>query len=590
MLDPGAVRLAKKLDGLPLALATAGAYVDQAAISFSDYLRLYKESWARLQTTSPKLSSYEDRTFYSTWQVSFDHVEQRNGLSARLLRLWAYFDNQDLWFELLRHSDSKDPDWIRELVKDELSFYSAVRVLSDHGLVELVEVGTPSQELTESRGYSIHGCVHSWTIHVLNQEWDYELARVAMKFVGLHVPGEEAVRPWLKQRRLLQHAARCSYIVLNGLVAVDDMAWTCHRLGRLYQDQGKLAQAEEMYQQALQGYKKSLGPEHTSTLNTVNNLGNLYNDQGKLGQAEEMYQQALQGYEKALGLEHTSTLNTVNNLGNLYKNQGKLGQAEEMYQRALQGYKKALGGANNTTTYILALRTVNNLGLVYADQGKLGQAEEMYQRALQGYKKALGADNATTYIPALSTLNNLGILYKNQGKLDQAKEMYQQALQGYEMALGLERTPTLDTVNNLGNLYTTQGRLGQAEKMYQRALQGKEKALGPEHMSTLDTVNNLGSLYTTQGKLDEAKEMYQRALQGYEKAHGTDNTTTYIPALNTIWGLGSLFERQADLGKARMMYSKALVGYEKVVGPDHPKSRSLRDKLRALDTVRRSKL
>jgi hypothetical protein len=66
LLDPDAVRLAEKLDGLPLALATARAYLDQAAISFSDYLRLYKESWARLQETSPELSSYKDRTLYST--------------------------------------------------------------------------------------------------------------------------------------------------------------------------------------------------------------------------------------------------------------------------------------------------------------------------------------------------------------------------------------------------------------------------------------------------------------------------------------------------------------------------------------------
>jgi hypothetical protein len=31
-----------------------------------------------------------------------------------------------------------------------------------------------------------------------------------------------------------------------------------------------------MYNRALAGYEKALGPEHTSTLNTVNNLGNLY--------------------------------------------------------------------------------------------------------------------------------------------------------------------------------------------------------------------------------------------------------------------------------------------------------------------------
>ena len=75
MLDPNAIKLAKELDGLPLALATAGAYLNQTVLSFSDYLRLYKGSWTKLLKASPELSSYEDRTLYSTWQVSFDHVK-----------------------------------------------------------------------------------------------------------------------------------------------------------------------------------------------------------------------------------------------------------------------------------------------------------------------------------------------------------------------------------------------------------------------------------------------------------------------------------------------------------------------------------
>jgi hypothetical protein len=154
LLDPDAIKLAKELDGLPLALATAGAYLDQVAISLSDYLRLYQESWAQLQESSPQLSSYEDRTFYSTWQVSFNHIKQQNNLSAKLLCFWAYFDSQDLWLELLQHSDSNNPDWVRELAQDEVSFHKAVRVLSNHGLLE---VDTSSQVLIESRGVQ-----HAW--------------------------------------------------------------------------------------------------------------------------------------------------------------------------------------------------------------------------------------------------------------------------------------------------------------------------------------------------------------------------------------------------------------------------------------------
>jgi Tfp pilus assembly protein PilF len=102
------------------------------------------------------------------------------------------------------------------------------------------------------------------------------------------------------------------------------MEWACHNLGGLYADQGKLVEAQQMYQRALQGFEKAWGPEHTSTLDTVNNLGLLYYSQGKLAEAEQMYQRALQGFENP---EHTSTLTTVHNLGLLYANQGKLVEA-----------------------------------------------------------------------------------------------------------------------------------------------------------------------------------------------------------------------------------------------------------------------
>jgi hypothetical protein len=51
-----------------------------------------------------------------------------------------------------------------------------------------------------------------------------------------------------------------------------------------------------MYNHALAGYEKALGPEHTSTLLTVNNLGALYADQGHLEDPERMYNRALAGF------------------------------------------------------------------------------------------------------------------------------------------------------------------------------------------------------------------------------------------------------------------------------------------------------
>jgi len=70
--------------------------------------------------------------------------------------------------------------------------------------------------------------------------------------------------------------------------------------------------------------------------NTVNSLGL------RGAGAEKIFQRALKGYQKALGPKHPSTLEMVNNLGLLYANIGGLEVAKKRHRRALEGYERAL--------------------------------------------------------------------------------------------------------------------------------------------------------------------------------------------------------------------------------------------------------
>ncbi|KAF1940047.1 tetratricopeptide repeat domain-containing protein, partial [Clathrospora elynae] len=267
--DPYARELAETLDGLPLALATACAYLHLlGSFSFAEYLRLYKASWFRLQQDTPQLLSYEDRALYTTWGVSLDHVKKQSELAAKLLQLWAYFDNQDVWFELLQECQQDSPDWFSELMQDQLSFNKAVRVLCDHALVEVDAM--LGEKRVESQGYSMHSCVHSWTAHVLNQGCDNKLSGLALKCVGRHVPDTNHHNSLVTKRRLMRHALRSWEFVADGSVVSDGKEHYLHSFGDMFADQGQLDEAEKMYQRALQGYEKAWGREHTSTLKTVN--------------------------------------------------------------------------------------------------------------------------------------------------------------------------------------------------------------------------------------------------------------------------------------------------------------------------------
>jgi tetratricopeptide (TPR) repeat protein len=297
-----------------------------------------------------------------------DHIKQQNELSVKLLQMWAYFDNQDLWFELLQEGRTGGPEWLCQLTEDELAFNQAVRVLCDHGLIEVDKLSEGSG--VESQGYGMHSCVHSWTVHVVNTEWASEMAGIALECVARHVPNDDAQNSWVTQRRLMRHLSRCWGFVIEGRLGDGGKDWILYNFACMCSNQGRFDEAEKMYQRALAGFEKAWGPKHTSTLTTVHNLGALYVDLGRLDEAEKMYQRALAGYEKAWGPEHTSTLGTVNNLGLLYADLGRLDEAEKMYQRALAGKEKAWGPKHAST-----LTTVHNLGLLYRDRCHIAQQQ-----------------------------------------------------------------------------------------------------------------------------------------------------------------------------------------------------------------------
>ena len=86
-------------------------------------------------------------------------------------------------------------------------------------------------------------------------------------------------------------------------IANKGISEACFMFCMVYAEQAWLNDVETMYNRALAGYEKALGPEHTSTLDTANNFGNLYRIQGRFDDAERMYIRALAGFEKAWGPE-----------------------------------------------------------------------------------------------------------------------------------------------------------------------------------------------------------------------------------------------------------------------------------------------
>jgi hypothetical protein len=69
----------------------------------------------------------------------------------------------------------------------------------------------------------VHSCVHSWTVFVLNKEWDEGLAQLALRYIASKIPMTDETDLWMLQRRLLQHAIRQEQAILEHKIDMERM-------------------------------------------------------------------------------------------------------------------------------------------------------------------------------------------------------------------------------------------------------------------------------------------------------------------------------------------------------------------------------
>ena len=99
------IELLHLLDGLPLALAQASAFMKETSTSFADYIEFYRSQYREIMNSNgdagQPLPEYPNGNICTTWTISYQAVQRRDPAAAQLLLLWAYLDNKDVWFELL---------------------------------------------------------------------------------------------------------------------------------------------------------------------------------------------------------------------------------------------------------------------------------------------------------------------------------------------------------------------------------------------------------------------------------------------------------------------------------------------------------
>ncbi len=80
----------RELDGLPLALDQAGAYIEETQCSLASYLEQYRKRQTHFLQRRGGIGKQHHEPVATTWSLSFQHVEDARPLAAELLRFCAF--------------------------------------------------------------------------------------------------------------------------------------------------------------------------------------------------------------------------------------------------------------------------------------------------------------------------------------------------------------------------------------------------------------------------------------------------------------------------------------------------------------------
>ena len=129
-------------------------------------------------------------------------------------------------------------------------------------------------------------------------------------------------------------------------------------IGIVFEEQGKLEEAEQMYNQTLQIRVKVFGDDSLDVAKTQKNIADIRSAQArdvcKLGMYVEMYAGVVQIQQRVLGRNHPLTADTKNNIALLYKDQAKYLEALQMHEEVLEVRLKIFGPDHPSvaTTYV----------------------------------------------------------------------------------------------------------------------------------------------------------------------------------------------------------------------------------------------
>lgn len=404
------------LDGLPLALDQAGAYIEETRCSLSDFLRLLEQQPLTLLQERADFADHP-QSVVKTFSLTFAQLQRTNPLAADLLTMCAFLAPTAISEQLLLQyinadtSPATNPLRFNATLKSLLTYSLVQRdprteTLNLHRLVSTLLKESMSAEARHN--WLLDTAVHLeqsfpldftlgdyWrccaqllphTLYCLEQaqQWGGALlpiARLATKsawYLYVRARADEAEQLWLYALWLYENLNEAS---------ADDRVYALSGLAMLYVTQGRYRQAKERFQQvAALRQQMDSAADHACLSYSLHGEALLYQELGQYAKAEALFHEAIALRQKLHGDNHPWIGILLHDMAQLYSIQGCYQEAERCLQDAIAIWEQVGNGEHAYLAICLS-----GLANIYYKQGRFQKAAPLTQRvqAMQQYSRVL---------------------------------------------------------------------------------------------------------------------------------------------------------------------------------------------------------
>ena len=257
-----------------------------------------------------------------------------------------------------------------------------------------------------------------------------------------------------------------------------------HALAMAFAHLGEYPVAEQYYRRAIEIRERALGPEAEETLDSRCRLGEMYYDQGRLAEAEPQLREVLDRGLKNFGRDSGTANSAAACLVRVLRDQERLAEAEAVARDHLRRVRSVAPAG-----HIWLAEPLENLGWVLTRLGKYGEAEPVLREAL-ALREQYGPPGSGVLGPSLAEdqFGNrvlLGLALAGQKKYAEAGPLLETGYRGvreFGWAGPAVPPPVLlsEAAARLAELYTAAGDPGEAARW--RAGNPREQAPPPREV------------------------------------------------------------------------------------------------------------